>query len=733
MSISSVVDWWEEWQLRVLVLGSLAIQLYLAVIAPFRKLTGLNRLNRLLIWVSYLGGDALAIYALATLFNRQKRLQHHASSSVMNGSHDLEVLWAPILLMHLGGRMTISAYNMEDNELWLRHVGVAISQVTVTVYVFWTTWSPSADKRLFIAAIVLFVLGIVRCFEKPLALKRASFNNLVTYFVPASIEEISTKKEVELEKYIQDAKLFYVQRNNNQHDDFTQTLPEADKKFHTAPNKMFVDYAYAYNDRVKVLKSLRLLDTESAFKALREGLSKTFDPVYTKIWRHGDDENRSKSSSTFVDKLSMILMGITMTFPVASIVLFQISHKEAYRGIDIKVTYILLYITYFSELISVPARLNISSSSFQIWSWSGSLFHLVSAIVWHLVRLPPFPFVMVQQHNLIGVLEAKENSFVASIPGCGECCGCQDMLQQRWFGRSKLYRKGKEITSLIITHAEDAWINSIEDVESYWNLCDSRGHWTLERNQCQEMVILWDSLEKPFDHSVLLWHLATDLCFHCKGASVDADPASLFISNYMMYLLCANTEMLLPGSRTSLFKDACKQLNAILKGEDDKHLTLTEKVISKALKSEKGYLHDAWVLAQELMQLPGGADADADDDEWNKMWKVIKGVWVEMLCFSAGRCRGYLHAKILAYGGELLTYVALLMSNAGLETFADRQQRMKLRFSKEDRLKLAKRTQQESGNQAAGMVVEIQRENTATPSTSTATTQAVEVVVVEAV
>ncbi|CAO2164098.1 unnamed protein product [Urochloa humidicola] len=698
MSISSVVDWWEEWQLRILVLGSLAIQLYLAFIAPFRKLTGLNYLNRLLIWVSYLGGDALAIYALATLFNRQKRLQHDASSSVMNGSHDLEVLWAPILLMHLGGRMTISAYNMEDNELWLRHVGIAISQVTVTVYVFWTTWSPSADKRLLVAAIVLFILGIVRCFEKPLALKRASFNNLVTYFVPASMTEISTNKEVELEKYIQDAKFCYVQSNNNQQDDSAPTLQEADNLFHTAPNKLFVDYAYAYNDRLRKLKSWRLLDEESAFKMLREGLSKTFDLVYTKIWRHGNEESWARSSSTFVDKLSVILMGITMTFPVASIVLFQISHKEAYRGIDIKVTYILLYITYFSELISVPARLRISS-----FQRSGSLFSQFSTILLRLVRLPPFPFVKVQQHNLIGVLDVKRNSFVASIAECGECCDCQDLLQQRWFGRNQLFRNGEDITRLIITHAEDAWINRIEDVESYWNLCDSRGHWTLERNQCQEMGILWDSLEKPFDQSVVLWHLATDLCFHCMGASVDPEPASwcTFISNYMMYLLCANTEMLLPGSRTSLFKEACKQLNAILNGEDDEHLTLIEKVIIKAEKSEKGYLHDSWVLAQGLMQQPGGAD----DVDGNKMWKVIKGVWVEMLCFSAARCRGYLHAKSLAYGGELLTYVALLMSNAGLETFAERQQRMKLRLSKKDRLKLAKRTEQQTGNQAAGMVV----------------------------
>ena len=160
---------------------------------------------------------------------------------------------------------------------------------------FWTTWSPLADKRLLAAAIVLFILGIVRCFEKPLALKRASFNNLVTYFVAAKMTEITTNREVELEKYIQDAKFCYRQSNNIQQQDPAPTLKRAQKQAHmeiiSAPNKLFVDYAYAYNVRLEKLKSLRALDAESAFEALREGLSKTFDLVYTKIWRQGNDEN----------------------------------------------------------------------------------------------------------------------------------------------------------------------------------------------------------------------------------------------------------------------------------------------------------------------------------------------------------------------------------------------------------------------------------------------------------
>jgi hypothetical protein len=48
---------------------------------------------------------------------------------------------------------------------------------------------------------------------------------------------------------------------------------------------------------------------------------------------------------------------------------------------------------------------------------------------------------------------------------------------------------------------------------------------------------------------------------------------------------------------------------------------------------------------------------------------------VEMLCYSAGGCRGYLHAKSMGEGGEFLTCVCLLLSNMGMETFADKLQR----------------------------------------------------------
>jgi hypothetical protein len=125
MGLSNAVKWWEEWQLRILVLSSLAIQCYLAIFASARR-KHIRNLFRFSIWLAYLGGDAIAIYALATLFNRQRKVRYTSA----DGSHNLEVLWAPILLMHLGGQISISAYNIEDNELWRRHVVTAVSQVS---------------------------------------------------------------------------------------------------------------------------------------------------------------------------------------------------------------------------------------------------------------------------------------------------------------------------------------------------------------------------------------------------------------------------------------------------------------------------------------------------------------------------------------------------------------------------------------------------------------------------
>ncbi|KAL6638719.1 hypothetical protein ACP70R_023578 [Stipagrostis hirtigluma subsp. patula] len=81
----------------------------------------------------------------------------------------------------------------------------------------------------------------------------------------------------------------------------------------------------------------------------------------------------------------------------------------------------------------------------------------------------------------------------------------------------------------------------------------------------------------PFDEAILVWHLATDICFY-EGACAVADhhhkTAILFrgISNCMVlvYLLVVHPDMLMAGTRTSFRKcsrvRSCRQMKETLQG-----------------------------------------------------------------------------------------------------------------------------------------------------------------------
>ncbi|XBI59961.1 hypothetical protein VPH35_040936 [Triticum aestivum] len=121
-----IAQWWDEWQMRILVLASLGAQyllVYFAVVRRFHIPPWVKVLFRL----AHIGSDTLALFAIATLFNRQKA---GPCCSYARGSRDLELLWAPILVMHLGGQVVITSYNIEDNEQWSRHILTSLSKVS---------------------------------------------------------------------------------------------------------------------------------------------------------------------------------------------------------------------------------------------------------------------------------------------------------------------------------------------------------------------------------------------------------------------------------------------------------------------------------------------------------------------------------------------------------------------------------------------------------------------------
>lgn len=287
-SFPGMVQWWEEWQLRVLALTSLFLQLFLLVSATFRKYR-VPALLRSCIWLAYLGGDALAIYALATVFNR-----HRQTASTDHGSV-LEVMWVPVFLVHLGGQDSITAYNIEDNELWARHAVAMSSEAAVAVYVFWRSWSggqvPESSP-----ALLLFAAGFLKLGERLWALRRASFTRLAAVRSSAAGQRTPAREEEEdagddhipLESYVHLASGYVQSQATGDH----VPRPKDNYVFHVHPliepelqdvlMELFVDFPAPYLRRLAYLRSFLALEDDDAYEELCALLNQAFQFFYTK-------------------------------------------------------------------------------------------------------------------------------------------------------------------------------------------------------------------------------------------------------------------------------------------------------------------------------------------------------------------------------------------------------------------------------------------------------------------
>uniref|UniRef100_A0ACD6ACV6 Uncharacterized protein n=1 Tax=Avena sativa TaxID=4498 RepID=A0ACD6ACV6_AVESA len=661
MDFLGAMEWWDEWQLRVLVLGSLFVQYMLFFSSAVRR-CALPPLLRLFIWLAYLGGDALAIYALATLFNRHKQGRQHDGS-------DLEVLWAPVLLIHLGGQHMMIAYSMEDNELWIRHAITVVSQVMVALYIFCKFWS-GREKRLLQASILLFVVGIVRYIRKPWSMRGATVSSIIPSFFSSTRrkeglftlwcqalhhcsppyayhqhriqmreeERNEEKDNMTLEEFVHEA------RNSSQ-----ELASDQQQAQRLAGNLMelvnifmlLVDISAPYSRRIKSLQLQMALDCRHASSLSRDMLRQSFLLLYTKL-------------PTLLRFPGCCLHLFLPFLTIVSLILFSTNHRNHnFNVTDVNITYILLSCTAVLDLIMFLTGIRI-------------LF------------IGP---EKVSQCNLLSHSARKKKPTVM-MKLAGLVC-CKDYVNMYCYTKFVPKSSSRQVGELVHGYVKDGWKGYIHDAVSYKRFNSRRGQWAL-KHQCH---LRW-SLEMSFDRSVLLWHIATDLCFHHQSTTPHGQVCaalSRVISNYMAYLLSIRPEMLMPGSRNTIFALACDDIEIML-GLPDGSLLLDERGLAQGIlaRAQQPLLDgadmigpmvpNACKLANALMELP---------DE-GRRWKVVQGVWVEMLCYSAGWCRGYTHAKYLSEVEELLSRVWVLLSFMGMETFADRFQKLEPEETKEN-------------------------------------------------
>ena len=100
--------------------------------------------------------------------------------------------------------------------------------------------------------------------------------------------------------------------------------------------------------------------------------------------------------------------------------------------------------------------------------------------------------------------------------------------------------------------------------------------------------------------------------------------------------------------------EACGKINAVK--------TKFRSVDVKGTVS-KSVFFDGRLLAKDLLEL------EID------IWKLMSRVWVELMSYAAINCRPNVHAQQPSRGGELLTFIWLLMNHLGFGTQFYEQER----------------------------------------------------------
>ncbi|KAI5563095.1 hypothetical protein BDE02_15G094000 [Populus trichocarpa] len=622
-----VLNLWNNWEIQGMVLLSLLLQTILIIFGSRRKTT--RRIwIRILVWSAYLSADTVATFALVYLARNQGDSSGDSSEKANNS---IQAFWAPFLLLHLGGPDTITSYSILDNELWLRHLlGLGV-QVGVVFYVFSRSW---ASGILPFIAIPMFIVGIVKYAER-------------TWVLWSSSSEV-LKKSI-LSKF----RPFYPLEA------LTETRDQALQRDYLLQAYTFLDISmFMMQDLVPgipaLIRSRRLISKYSAggaFKVVEAELGLIYDMLYTK-------------APLIYSRVGIILRFISFLLSITTFITFQVKiEKHAYSTTDITITYLLFAAAIFLEFYAFLCL--VLSDWTMIWLIDEGGNDLTAAIYSQLRKLTRSErwSRSISQYNLI-------SSSIESKPQkCLKLLGINEKMRQMFVHRVDM---NGDLQGLIFEHLRE----KAEKMKEDFNFIDKnlrskiigqRGDGVLKREGLLKEY-KWCTTEVEFSRSILVWHLATDICYLVDkdGSNVSKEyETSRCLSEYMMYLLVIRPNMLSKGFGDEGYLETMEGLRRLkYRGTDDvvdlimsynESRGYNDIMFQSLWKIVKSVVIGGEKLAKQLLRL-----------ESQKRWYMINEVWIEMLTYAAAHCPWKEHIQQLRRGGELLTHVFLLMLHLGL-------------------------------------------------------------------
>uniref|UniRef100_A0A803ND95 DUF4220 domain-containing protein n=2 Tax=Chenopodium quinoa TaxID=63459 RepID=A0A803ND95_CHEQI len=655
----TIRKFWKIWQLRFLVFVSLFLQIALISLGKVRKRHG-KPVLRFIIWSAYLLADWVATLGLGVILNR---VQEHPNKDAPIDD-DLISFWAPFLLLHLGGPDTITAYSLEDNQLWQRRVLELVTQLSVVVYILIVAWP--GKSFLSLLTMLMLLAGVVKFGERIYSLRSASTDQF--RFSQMTEPEPGPNYSKFMEEFtLKKAEGFYMRAIevietplpthasisiSNENEDLVLKACDLFRTF----KRLFVDLILSFQDRDKSQRVFHNLGYEKAFEVIEIELGFAYDVFYTK-------------APVAYNRRGHIFRLFTLLATLSSLVAFIVIHrvkKDHYNKVDLIITYLLLVVAIILEICSYLILL------FSDWSDHWVKKHYKQSIISssrHLFRVPRKEVPRKRWSNSIAQYsiqifcrEQKSSKFPQFLKLLMAENKVDELYYLTYTGVSN------DLKDLIFEYFSK--ISKSGDKSQFSALCTSRGKRVLDGKDCSDLN--WSTTEIEFDQSILLWHIATDLCYHIDDGSTNLGEEinserteSKHMSEYMMYLLALRPFMLPMGIGMIRLRDTCAEARDFFKEQRQQPnkaqacrmlLRVNTEIQPGKVKGDrsKSVLFDACRLATELLSKKGQA------------WEIISQVWVEILAYAACHCRGTHHAQQLRKGGEFLTHVWLLMAHLGI-------------------------------------------------------------------
>nr|XP_027120763.1 uncharacterized protein LOC113737786 isoform X2 [Coffea arabica] len=682
---------WDEWNLRAAVLISLFFQVVLICCATSRKRTG-NMIVTATIWLFYLLADWFAAFAVGLISNGQSN--NCPEKFAVN--QDLAAFWAPFLLLHLGGPDNITAFSLEDNELWIRHLLGLIIQLAAVAYVF----SQSLRNVFEVPTILLIFAGTIKYAERTRALYLACLGNIKDSMLPppdagpnyAQLMEEYTSKEaaqvpVEIEIVKEHERGTQTSANPEEENLSPEDISDIDivqngYEFFTTFRGLIVDHMFSLHERSKSRKFFFQRSAFDAFRVMEVELNFIYDTLYTKM-------------AVVHSKKGYCLRLICSILIVLCFERFASHHKPNINHFDVATTYILLS---GAVLLDFAAFTKLIFSDWTIVKLKNLTVKSIVYAVREKLSCSKRWSNTIWQCNLINFCMNQRWRW---LDIAAETVGIKDVLDEMYYKEDIVIPEDLKdfiFNELKVKATKAKTTNVAKEIYSArgdWALLDYTSHYPYPTISSS----VGDEVE--FDESLLLWHIATELCYCMSPDDGNSNRNYCkLISDYMLYLLVMRPNLMsaVAGIGQIRFRDTCEEAKKFfsrwkseliirtpglgicrklitcciaqngLPGREsssvnrkrnacemlDKVNALVKAIEVKGDRS-KSVLFDACRLAKDLKKLND-----------NKRWEIMSKVWVELLSYAASHCRANAHAQQLSKGGELITFVWILMAHFGL-------------------------------------------------------------------